>query len=208
MRRPWRLLIAIVLLWNARGLAQSADLAGEWSWGAGGGVTRILADGTGRDARGNTMQWTVGDASARVYVLRWSHGYTDTVTLAPDGDSLTAVNDRGTRFSATRRADPAVRPLDLNGSWSGGLVHVWQDGAEVLFTATWKRDDGKWVALRGEGRLNGHVADLRIRYSPMTHGPVPEWRGRMTVSADGNTIDAVYSVNGEQRDTRRYTRDR
>ncbi len=303
MRSHWRLLIAVVLLWSTRTLAQDPVLEGEWSWGAGGGVTRILADGTGRDARGNTMQWTVGDASARVYVLRWSHGYTDTVTLsadggslsgsnqqgyrfsakrigaapapapssppagdsviagewnwgvgggiveirpdgtgrdargnsmrwtlrdpasrsyefrwshgytdtatlAVDGNSLMAVNDKGTRFSATRRTGATGRPLDLNGSWARGQVHVWQEGSEVLVTATWKRDDGKYVVWRGEGRLSGSVVDLRIRYSPMTHGPVPEWRGRMTVSADGNTIDAVYSVNGEQRDTRTYSRDR
>ena len=86
--------------------------------------------------------------------------------------------------------------------------HIWQDGADVLVTATWKRDDGKYVIWRGEGRLNGTVVELRIRYSPMTHGPVSEWRGNLTASADGNTLHAVYSMNGVQRDTQVYYRDR
>ncbi len=184
-------------------------IAGEWTWGVGGGIVEIRPDGTGRDGRGNSMQWTLRDPASRRYELRWSHGYTDTATLAADGNTLTVVNNKGTRFSATRRGESVTsRPLDLNGSWSGGLVHVWQEGAEVLITATWKRADGKYVSLRGEGRLSGSVVDLRIRYSSMTHGPVPEWRGRMTVSGDGNTLDAVYSVNGEERDKRVYSRDR
>ena len=185
-----------------------AAIAGSWNWGAGGGIVEIRPDGTGHDARGNTMRWTLRDPATRSYELRWSHGYTDTATLAADGNSLAAVNNQGTRFSATRRSSGTSRPLDLNGSWSNGLLHIWQDGADVVATATWKGNDGKYVSWRGEGRLNGTVLDLRIRYSPMTHGPVPEWRGTLTVSADGNTLNAVYSVNGEQRDTRVYARDR
>lgn len=183
-------------------------IAGEWNWGVGGGIVEIRSDGTGRDARGNSMKWTLRDPASRGYEFRWSHGYTDTATLAADGNSLTAVNNNGTRFSATRRTGATRRPLDLNGSWSGGLVHVWQEGTEVLVTAAWKRADGKYVSWRGEGRLSGSVIDLRIRYSSMTHGPVPEWRGRMTASADGNTLNAVYTLNGGERDEQVYYRDR
>ena len=208
MKGRWLCWVAVALLWSVRASAQAPSLPGQWNWGAGGGITEIHADGTGRDARGNTLQWTVRDAAARVYVLRWSHGYTDTVKLTVDGNSLTAVNNQGTRFTATRRGGPPKRPLDLNGSWSNGLLHIWQDGADVLVTATWKRDDGKYVIWRGEGRMNGAVMELRIRYSPMPHGPVPEWRGNLTASADGNTLDAVYTVDGVQRDTRVYSRDR
>ncbi len=188
--------------------AGGTALVGEWNWGVGGGIVEIRLDGTGRDARGNTMRWTVRDPASRSYELRWSHGYTDTATLSADGNSLTVVNNQGTRFTATRQSGGSNRPLDLNGSWAGGQLHIWQDGADVLVTATWKRDDGKYVIWRGEGRLNGAVMELRIRYSPMTHGPVPEWRGNLTASADGNTLNAVYSINGAQRDTRVYSRDR
>ena len=190
----------------------AAGLRGEWDWGAIGAVVSIAADGTGRDPRGNTVKWTLQNPSTRVYVLRWSHGYTDTATLSADGNTLDAVNNGGTRFKATRRGAaivPPSAPIDLNGSWSGGLLHIWQDGAQVLATATWKRDDGKYVVWRGEGRLNGRVAELAIRYSPMPHGPQGDWRGVFTVSADGNTIDAVYTFTaGSLRDVRRYIRDR
>jgi hypothetical protein len=187
-------------------------VAGKWNWGAGGGIVVIDPDGTGRDPRGNTLKWTLRDPASRTFAFIWSHGYSDTATVAPDGNSLSAVNNQGLRFTATRvigdSTTPAVpaAPLDLNGSWSEGL-HIWQDGAQILVTATWKRADGKYVIWRGEGRLNGRLMDLAIRYSPMTHGPVPEWRGVLTVSPDGNRIDAVYTL-GTTKDERTYFRDR
>jgi hypothetical protein len=193
-----------------RGLARStaADLPGAWTWPMGIGTVDIFVDGTGRDGRGNTMKWTLKDAAARTYVLTWSHGYTDTATLSAEGNSLDIVNNAGAHFVATRGTGGAAGPLDLNGSWSNGLLHIWQDGSAVLLTAAWKRDDGKYVALRGEGTLTGRIVDLDIRYSPMTHGPVPLWHGTLTVSADGNVIDAVYTLEGVERDRRVYHRDR
>lgn len=206
-------------------------IAGRWNWGAGGGgVVEILADGSGRDPRGNSLRWTLRDPAARSYVLEWSHGYTDTATLSEDGNSLAAVNNRGSRFTATRvagtgapavpapavpqppapppiAATPAAVPVDLNGSWSGRLVHIWQDGSEVWASAAWKRDDGKYVVWRGEGRLQDRTVELSIRYSPMPHGPTPAWRGVFTVSPDGNRIDAVYTL-GSSRDQQIYVRDR
>lgn len=195
---------------SAPASGSGAIVAGKWNWGAGGGIVVIEPDGTGRDPRGNTLKWTLRDAASRTYTFTWSHGYTDTATVAPDGNSLSAVNNSGLRFTATRvvggSTPPVAAPLDLNGSWSGGL-HIWQDGAQVLATATWKRADGKYVIWRGEGKLNGRLVNLAIRYSPMTHGPVPEWRGVLTISLDGNRIDAVYTL-GTTRDERTYLRDR
>jgi hypothetical protein len=200
---------------RAGGVSGSASgagsvIAGKWNWGAGGGIVEIEAGGGGRDPRGNTLKWTLRDAASRTYTLTWSHGYTDTATLSAEGNSISAVNNQGTRFTATRVTGspviPPAAPLDLNGSWTGG-VHIWQDGAQVLATATWKRDDGKYVIWRGEGSLSGRTVNLAIRYSPMTHGPVPEWRGVFTVSADGNRIDAVYTL-GTTRDVRAYVRER
>ena len=214
MSRVVVLALMLVALCLSVAKAQEPSLAGRWNWGAGGGVTELLPDGSGRDARGNSVQWTVRDAAAHTYTLRWSHGYTDTITLAANGESLRGVNDRGSQFSAVRpagegRPEVVPQPVDLNGSWSKGLMHIWQDGANVLVTATWKRADGKYVALRGEGQLQGRRAELRIRYSPMTHGPVADWQGVLTVSADGNVIEADYIYSaGPQRDHQVYYRDR
>jgi len=102
---------------------------------------------------------------------------------------------------------PPQAPLDLNGSWSGGLLHIWQDGTQVLVTATWKRD-GKYCIFRAEGELNGRVARLVARYSPMTHGDRAIWRAVYTISADGNAIQAVYTLDqGTTTDRRSYVRD-
>jgi hypothetical protein len=86
-----------------RRAAQTMTIVGSWDWGAGGGVVEISADGTGHDSRGNSMRWTARDAARGVYELRWSHGYTDTATLSPDGNTISIVNNAGTSFMAVRR---------------------------------------------------------------------------------------------------------
>ena len=193
-----------------RGLLRSMadDLPGTWTWSMGAGAVVIRPDGTGQDGRGNTMKWTLKDAATRTYVLSWSHGYTDTATLSPDGRRLDVINNSGAHFFATRGPVEVAGPLDLNGSWGSNLLHIWQDGADVLVTASWKRDDGKYVIWRGEGTLAGHTLTLEIQYSPMAHGPQPAWHGKMTVSADGNRIDAVYTTAAGSSDHRVYARDR
>jgi hypothetical protein len=184
-------------------------IAGEWNWGLGGGVVVIGTDGTGRDARGNTMQWTLRNPATRSYDFRWSHGYTDTAALSPDGNSLEAVNNQGSRFTATRRSGGGtVAPLNLNGSWTNGLLHIWHEGDQVLITATWKRDSGVWVALRSEGKLVGRTMDFPVRYSAMTNAVSGDLRGIFTVSEDGDTITAHYTLNGRPYDDRVYQRDR
>lgn len=108
---------------------QASTLVGSWDWGAGGGIVEILADGTGRDSRGNTMRWTLRDAARGVYELLWSHGFTDLATLAPDGATVSIVNNAGTRFTATRRQ---AQTATLAGSWNwgagGGVVEIRADG--------------------------------------------------------------------------------
>ena len=191
--------------------AAALSILGQWEWGVGGGMVEIQPDGTGRDGRGNTMKWTFTGPGAGNYRFVWSHGYTDTAVVAADGASMLVANDRGTRFTATRRRGtlpPPPAAVDWNGSWTKGLVHIWQDGTDLLITASWKRADGKYVVIRGEGKLTGRVADLRVRYSPMTHGPVPEWRGVLTLSPDGANIDAKYYQNGVLGDSQTYYRDR
>ena len=185
-----------------------AAIAGEWNWGLGGGVVVIRVDGTGRDARGNTVQWTLRNPATRTYELRWSHGYTDTATLAADENSLAGVNNQGSRFTATRRSGSVTnRPLDLNGSWSKRALHIWHEGDQVLITATWKRDNGVWVSFRAEGRLVGRTMNLPVRYSANTNAVGGDLRGIFTVSDDGNTISAHYTLDGRAYDDQVYYRD-
>lgn len=180
-------------------------IAGEWDW-VDGGVVVIRVDGTGRDSRGNTVQWTLRNSATRTYELRWSHGYTDTAILAADENSLACVNNQGRRFTATRRS-VTKKHLDLNGSWSKGLLHIWHEGDQVLITATWKRDSGIWVSVRAEGRLEGKTMNLPVRYSANTNAVVGDLRGIFTVSDDGNTISAHYTLNSQSYDDRVYYRD-
>jgi hypothetical protein len=185
------------------------SIVGEWNWGMGGGVVTILADRTGRDSRGNTMQWTLSNSATRTYELRWSHGYTDTATLSADENSLAGTNNQGSRFTATRRSGGSPgRPLDLNGGWTNNLIHIWHEGDQILITATWKRDNGVWVSLRAEGKLVGRTMNLPVRYSTNTNPVNGDLRGVFTVSEDGNTISAHYTLNGKSYDDRVYTRDK
>jgi hypothetical protein len=184
------------------------NIISEWNWGLGGGVVVISENGTGRDSRGNTVQWTLRNAGTRSYELRWSHGYTDTATLSADGNTLEGVNNNGSRFTATHRGgNSTVRTLDLNGSWTKGLLHIWHEGDQVLITGTWKRDNGVWVSLRAEGILTGRTMNLPVRYSANTNAVGGDLRGTFTVSEDGNTITANYTLDGRTYDNRVYTRD-
>jgi hypothetical protein len=188
--------------------AGGSAIVGEWNWGLGGGAVTISADGIGRDSRGNSMQWTLRNSATRTYELRWSHGYTDSATLAPDGNSISGVNNQGSRFTATRRSGGGPnRPLDLNGGWSNSLLHIWHEGDQVLITATWKRDN-LWVSLRAEGKLVGRTMNLPVRYSANTNAVGGDLRGVFTVSEDGNTISAHYTLDGRSYDDRIYSRDR
>jgi hypothetical protein len=148
------------------------------------------------------------NSAARTYELRWSHGYTDTATLAADENSLAGVNNQGARFTATRRSGSVTKgPLDLNGSWSKGLLHLWHEGDQVLITATWKRDNNVWVSLRAEGRLGGRTMNLPVRYSANTNAVDGDLRGIFTVSDEVNTISAHYTLNSRAYDDRVYYRD-
>ena len=114
-------------------------------------------------------------------VISWSHGYADSVTLSADGNSLEGINNSGSRFTATRHGNnPNIRKLDLNGSWSKGLLHIWHKGDQVLITATWKRDNGVWVSLRAEGKLVDRTMNLSVRYSANTNAVGGDLRGTLT----------------------------
>lgn len=115
---------------------QTSTLEGNWEL-PGANMTEIFPNGTGHDSRGNTMTWTLLDAARGIYELHWSHGYTDTVTLAPDGKTMSGVNNTGFHWDAVRKgAPPAPAPqpagATLAGSWDwgpgSGLVDIVGDG--------------------------------------------------------------------------------
>ncbi len=103
---------------------------------------------------------------------------------------------------------PPTSPVDLNGSWSNGLLHIWQEGDQVLVTASWKRGNSVWVVFRAEGRLSGRTMILPIRYSTMTNAVAGDLKGNFTISEDGNTISVRYTLDGRPHDNRTYSRDR
>ena len=117
------------------GAPQSSTVDGTWEL-PGGNTTEVFADGTGHDSRGNSMTWTVLDAARGLYEWRWSHGYTDRVTLAPDGKTMSGVNNTGFHWDAVR-SSPLPEPGSgatsaLVGSWDwgpgSGLVDIVADG--------------------------------------------------------------------------------
>jgi hypothetical protein len=110
---------------------QSSTLEGTWEL-PGSNIMDVFADGTGRDSRGNTMTWTLLDAARGIYELRWSHGYTDTATLAPDGLTLSGVNNTGFHWNAGRKGPPPQATGALAGNWDwgpgSGSVDILGDG--------------------------------------------------------------------------------
>lgn len=190
----------------------AGDLGGEVAWGSLGSVHRIKGS-----LSGHTLRFT------EVSAIRAGAAHLNAVySLTYDGNAFTgtwveaANNTRGTftiQLGATLSGSPpGGAPVDLNGSWQRGLLHIWQDGPRLVVTATWKRDDGKWVIWKGSGTLNGRTAVLEdIQYSPMPHGAQETAKGYLTVSPDGDQIRAYYVQSG-QRDPasgeRIYQRDR
>jgi hypothetical protein len=80
----------------------TADLAGEWDWFDRSTVT-MRSDGSFATSNRLTGTWRLIDPTLRRYILTWSHGYTDTLTLSQDSRRLEGANNRGTRVWGTRR---------------------------------------------------------------------------------------------------------
>ena len=171
---------------------QNANLTGSWNWGAGGGIVEILPNGTGHDSRGNTMQWTLRDPATGLYELRWSHGYTDTATLAPDGRTVVIVNNVGTRFTATRRSVPAPQSANLTGNWDwgagGGIVEILPNGTG---------HDSRGNTMRWTLR-DAASRSYELRWS---HG----YTDAAVLAADGNTVTIINNVGTRFTATRRNT---
>lgn len=124
--------------------------------------------------------------------------------------SIKPVAQVGTTQRTPAPVTPTVAPVpvNLNGSWQNNLLHIWQEGTQVLATASWRRAGGEWVIWRGDGRLAGRSVELAIQYSRMTQGDPAPYRGEFDVSDDGNLITARYLQNGRVVDRQTYRRDR
>lgn len=71
---------------------------GMWLWFTGFDV-RFKEDGSASSARFNAT-WTCRDQNV---VVQWSHGFTDRLTISPDGTRMSGRNQIGTTVSASRR---------------------------------------------------------------------------------------------------------
>lgn len=139
---------------------QTSTLEGSWEL-PGANLMEVFADGTGHDSRGNSMTWTLLDAARGIYELHWSHGYTDTVTLAPDGMTISGVNNTGFHWNAPRKGPVPVKighqpgASSLAGSWDwgpgSGFVDILDDGTgrdSVGNSLTWTLLDAETQAYK------------------------------------------------------------
>ncbi|MBI5828010.1 MAG: hypothetical protein HZB20_00350 [Chloroflexi bacterium] len=172
---------------------QTSTLEGTWQL-PGGNMTEIFADGTGHDSRGNTMTWTLLDAARGIYELHWSHGYTDKVTLAPDGKTMSGVNNTGFHWDAVRRGPPpAIETAELTGSWDwgpgSGLVDMLADGtghdsngntlrwtlgnaASRIYVLVWSHGFVDLATLSEDGKSLVLVSNTGAQFSAVRRGGV------------------------------------
>jgi hypothetical protein len=68
-----------------------ADISGSWHWFNGGTVV-INANGTTEPNGGVSANWSCVDGT---YVFKWSHGYTDRLSLSATGNRLHGRNNTG-----------------------------------------------------------------------------------------------------------------
>jgi hypothetical protein len=74
-------------------------LIGTWGWPLGNDVT-FAKGGTARASNGDGGTWSCANGVA---VARWRSGFTDHLTLSRDGGQVSAVNNIGFSFTASRK---------------------------------------------------------------------------------------------------------
>jgi hypothetical protein len=175
----------------AQGAPSSAEVAGNAYWSTRSSRNRGSYFLSVEDD-GNVVVWEGEGPTDRRGVV-WS-----IKTVA--ADATAAVGNQ-------RPVQPSAPSASLNGSWQNNLLHIWQEGDQVLITASWKRA-GLWVIWRAEGKLTGRTMSLPLRYSSMTDSTPGNMRGEFDISDDGNVINARYTLDGRVIDRQVYHRDR
>ena len=76
----------------------SSGISGKWKWFNGAEVT-FYSNGAVDASNGAKGNWQY---TGQVYVIKWTNGWTDTVTLSTDGRRLNGKNNMGSPVSAQR----------------------------------------------------------------------------------------------------------
>ena len=76
----------------------SGGISGKWKWFNGAEVT-FYSNGAVDASNGAKGSWQY---TGRVYVIKWTSGWTDTLTLSTDGRQLSGKNNMGSPVSAQR----------------------------------------------------------------------------------------------------------
>jgi hypothetical protein len=79
----------------------SGGIPGKWKWFNGAEVT-FYSNGTVDASNGAKGSWQCTNPAGRVYVIKWTNGWTDTLTLSADGWQLSGKNNMGTPITAQR----------------------------------------------------------------------------------------------------------
>jgi len=131
---------------NAPAPSAAADpITGCWHWYN--NATVVISPGGTMQAGPFTARWRVGDAARRVYHFTWPEAV-DTLTLSPDGRTLTGGNQYGFSTSALRLSfGPGI-----SGNWrwpNGAIVVVRPDGyfSVANFAGRWRANSPTSYAL-------------------------------------------------------------
>ena len=187
----------------------TGSIVGTWNWFTGPPVL-ISPDGTFRqDANlGLTGKWRF-DPAERVFVLVWSHGYTDRLTLTPDDQRLVqGTRLFGTRVSSAPPAPASNRPVTGLWNWfTGGPVAIFPNGTfrqaqgnltgrwiltdpvKRQYTLIWSHGYTDYLTLSQDGMQlvsPGRLFGTRIRDDPGGGGAVTG--GAYDLCANPNTL--------------------
>jgi len=93
---------------NPNAADRCQQIVGAWNWFI--GVTTVLPDGTliwkknAAEFAAVTGTWTCTEPAIPRYIIRWSHGLSDIVSISQDGKSLSGVNQQnGIQIFAARQ---------------------------------------------------------------------------------------------------------
>jgi len=79
----------------------SDGISGKWKWFNGAEVT-FYSNGAADASNGAKGSWQCTHPVGRVYVIKWTNGWTDTLTLSTNGRRLSGKNNMGSPVTAQR----------------------------------------------------------------------------------------------------------